>query len=157
MAAISNLYPDMLGYTFDKNLQLADTQTITAAGPTQTQVASSNAKVDVGGANTIRHYDAVCDISTVDATTGDERTTIIIQGSNSATFASGNFNLGERTFGDSTTCGESADNVGNERVVIPFCNWRNGTIYQYIRAAVLQAGTTPSVIINQIFLAPKKH
>jgi hypothetical protein len=151
MAAITNTYAKYDSRTFDVQFQLADTQTVTTSAA---MTVSSSAKiVNVGAA----HFkgDAVFDVSTVDNTEGDDVSRILIQGSNSATFATGNVNLAERSFGDAALTGETSDNLGDERLVVPFENIREGTIYQYIRGYVLAAGTGPSMIINIGYVSPR--
>ena len=148
MAAVTSTYNQFDGRMLDVETQLADTQTVTTSAALQ--VSSADKILDVGAGHL--NADAVFDISTVDATTGDEQSVVLIQGSNSATFASGIVNLAAQLFGDSTKTGESSDNLGNERLVMPFSNVREGTTYRYIRGYVLNSGTSPSLIVNKGWL-----
>jgi len=151
MAAITgSIYPQFDGRLTDANLQLADQQTITtSAGCT---VGGSARVLDMGAA----HYkaDAVFDIGTVSGATGDF-SYLLIQGSNSATFASGNVNLAARLYGDTASIGESADDAGNSRAIIPFENVKNGTTYRYLRAYVLAGGSTKSMVVNGGFVSQR--
>lgn len=153
MAAITSTYNPYDSFLVDVNLQLADTQTVTTGGALT--VASVARILDVGAG--AFKGEVMADISTVDATTGDELSLFIVQGSNSSSFASGIVNLAIAAFGDSSKTAESADNLGDERIILPLSNVREGTTYRYIRAYVLGTGTTPSMIVNQAYLGPRQH
>jgi hypothetical protein len=87
----------------------------------------------------------VLDITAMDATTGDEAYTFMLEGSPDAAFGTaGNITVlaMQRTGGatGATPLG-TADSVG--RFAVPFRNERNGTTYRYVRLYTLLAGTTP--------------
>jgi hypothetical protein len=137
---------------FDKNLQLADTQTVTAATigtVTPLQVSSSNKILDMGAARF--SGDAVFDIGAVTATAGIA-SMIAVQGSNSSTFASGNVNLATMPIGDVTIIGESADDAGSARYILSFENLKKTTTYRYIRAAVIAMSATQSCVVTSAYI-----
>lgn len=146
------VFPQYDSRPYDTAMALADTQTVTTSAALQ--VSSADQILDLGAA----HFqgDAVFDIGAVDVTTGDESSKLLIQGSNSATFASGVVTLAAALFGDSTITGDSADRTGSERVVIPFENVRAGTVYRYLRGYVLAAGTSPSIVVTRGWVSPRQ-
>lgn len=130
-------------YTFDALLQLKDAGLIAASAAWQ--VGGAARILDIGTG--YFRGDAVLDVSAMEIASGDERYTLIIQGSNSATFASGIANLAELTVGDGSTIGTAHGTSGVDvddatgRFILPFTNEKNGTYYQYIRGWVLVAGS----------------
>jgi hypothetical protein len=141
--------------TYDTNLQLADTQTVTAATigtVTGLQVSSAAKILDLGAARFAG--DGVFDIGAVTATAGIA-SMIAVQGSNSSTFASGNVNLATMPIGDVTIIGESADDAGSGRYILPFETVKKGTTYRYVRAAVIAMSATQSCVVTQAFVAKR--
>jgi hypothetical protein len=67
------------------------------------------------------------------------------QGSTSATFATGVWNLGALILGDSTQSLETVDTIAGRRE-LAFCNEVNGTIYRYLRLYTFVAGTVATGI-----------
>lgn len=122
--------------TFDYSTRLKDAGLVAASAAAQ--VGGSDQILDVG-ADRIDGR-AIIDISAIETGTGDEDYRIFIQGSTSATFASGVFNLGCLLVGDSSKCLETVDSVAGRRE-IAFCNEVSGTVYRYIRAYTFVAGT----------------
>jgi hypothetical protein len=114
--------------TFDANLQLSDGQTFTTSA--QGTVGGNAAKIDTLDA----HFqgDAVIDLGTVLATAGNGNA-LLIQGSDSATFASGVVNLAILLVGDATVTFESVDDAGAARYIVPFSNVKKGVLYRYVR------------------------
>ena len=134
-------------FTFDAALQLKDAGAVTASGAAQ--VGGSAKILDMGAAR----FDgrAIVDITAIETDTGNELYTILIQGSNSATFASTNVNLGATLVGDSSVSLESVDStIGSREIAIS--NEVNGTVYRYVRAYTIVAGTIVSGINYIAFL-----
>ena len=129
--------------TFDYLLRLKDDGNVTASAAAQ--VSSADKILDMGA----QRFDGrvLVDISACEVATGDEKYTLLVQGSTSATFASGIWNLGATMLGDSSVSLESADTVIGRRE-IAFCNEINGTVYRYIRMYTVVAGTIDTTGIN---------
>ncbi len=83
----------------------------------------------------------VINISALDVADGNETYDLIFEGSNSATFASGNQQLGSIVVG------------ATGRYTILADNEQGGTVYRYFRIRAALAGTTPS-ITYVAFMAP---
>jgi hypothetical protein len=130
-------------YTFDAALELKDAGLLAASGVFQ--VGGANRILDVGTG----HFrgDCVIDVSALEIASGDERYTVIIQGSTSPTFASVIANLAELSLGDGSAIGGAQGTSGVDvddttgRYVLPFTNERNGVYYPYLRGRLFAAGT----------------
>lgn len=122
--------------TFDYALRLKDTGLIAATAALQ--VGGADKILDMGA----QRFDgrAIIDISAVETDTGNELYRIKVQGSTSATFATGVWNLGELSLGDSSVSLETVDTITGRRE-IAFTNEVNGTVYRYIRGYIVVAGT----------------
>jgi hypothetical protein len=132
---------NLLTATFDAATELKDAGAITASGAGT--VASVARVVNVGTG--IIDAVLVIDVNALDITTGDEGYVLVLQGSDSPTFASNIQNLAIHRAGDSTVTGESADSVIG-RKTIPFNNQaRDGSALPYLRIYATVSGTTPSV------------
>ena len=135
--------------TLDTQTQIADdTAAVTASGAAK--VGGSAKILDLGGGDQpnapIVWGDLQWDISAVDVTTGDEQYDLILEGSNSSTFASGIDELVRIHIGGTTGAVGGRDVVATTgRYVVAFSNEKNGTTYQYVRGYFVLAGTTPSV------------
>lgn len=137
-------------YTFDVLTQLKDAGLIAATG--NAQVGGSAKVLDLGTGRVDTR--AIIDLTAIEQDTGDELYTVIVQGSNSATFASTNVNLAEIKMGKASLTGASADTALG-RYEIPFTNDQDGVIYEYIRIRVLVAGTIATGINFIAWLAKK--
>ena len=131
-------------YIFDSGLQLKDAGAVTTSG--QGQVGGSARIVDLGDGDV--RGDLVLDVSAIDTTSADESYKLILQGSNSASFASGNEGLAFIALGSAT--GVQGFNVVGAataagRYIVSFRNERGGTRYRYVRMQHVPAGTTPSI------------
>lgn len=144
--------------TFDVLLQLKDAGLVAADAPAQ--VSAANKILDVGASEF--EGKVIVDISAIEIATGDEHYEIVVQGSNSSSFASGVACLSSLRVGDGSTIaallGTGAavdvdDTTG--RFVIPFRNERNGTIYRYIRLYTAVTGTIATGINYTAFVARK--
>lgn len=145
-------------FTIDVNLQLQDAAAITASEVGQ--VGGSDQILDMGGGDqTDPPYffgDVVFDISAIEIDSSDEVYTVIAEGSNSATFASGIEELARITFGDNVviTGGTDVDtDVG--RYTLSIANERNGRIYRYLRLNNIVAGTVVTGITYTAYLAKR--
>jgi hypothetical protein len=120
--------PTQHGHTFDANLEFKDAGAVTADGAAQ--VSGADKIVDVGAAR----FDAtmMIPVSAIDTATGDEGYVIYVQGSNSATFASGVVNLQALRLGDAAVTLASADDTTGV-YELPFTNEKAGTLYRYLR------------------------
>ena len=121
-------------YPYDANLVLHDGTQKTAS------FTGSVASFDTGGQYRFPAV-AVLQVTTLDFTTGDETYDIIIEGSNSSTFASGNVQLGSIALG-------LGSHLVAGRYTILFDNDQGGTVYQYIRLRGVLGGTTPILSMN---------
>lgn len=137
-------------FTFDASLQFSDGGAKTATGIAQ--VASANVILDLGSG--VTRGTAVFDVSALDVVTGDESYKLVLEFSNSATFASGIKEGPAITIGgDAAVLGDANDAVG--RYTLPFNNEfpaltggisaPNTVVYRYMRVRHVIAGTTPSI------------
>lgn len=129
-------------YPYDALLQLKDAGAISSDAAAQ--VASADKILTVG--DEAIGGDFVVDVSAMDATTGDEMYHILLQGSNSSSFASGIVNLALVSLGGATTqLGAKGAVTGLTRYSVPFKNVFGGTRYAYLRAYTDVGGTSPSI------------
>lgn len=98
--------------------------------------------------------DMVVEASAIEVDTGDERYTIIVQGSNSATFANTIVPLGGMELGVDVANLKSADDAPG-RYVVPFQNERNGTFYRYLRVYTVVAGTIATGVNFSAYAIPR--
>lgn len=138
-------------YTFDANLQLKDAGLVAASAAAQ--VSSANKIIDLGGQEPLKGV-VVIDVSAIEIDTGDEEYIVILQGSNSATFASGIENLAAMELGahSSGRKGSALDSVAGRREM-PFINVQADTAYRYLRAYTYVAGTIATGINYTAFIA----
>jgi len=131
-------------YTHDSNLVLQASTTIAAS-------ANGATILDLGGGDQdnapLVYFDVVHDVTAIEIASGDEIYTLILEGSTSATFASGIEELGAITVGDGTTIpGNSDVDSTTGRYVMSGSNERNGRTYQYVRMRYEVAGTVATGI-----------
>lgn len=128
-------------FTFDYATRLKDAGLVAASAAAQ--VGGADKILDVGA----QRIDArvILDISACEVDTGNEKYTILVQGSTSATFATGVWNLGATQVGDSSVSLETVDTVAGRRE-IAFTNEINGTVYRYLRVYTVVAGTVATGI-----------
>lgn len=130
-------------YTFDAELEMKDAELV--AADAAWTVDSAAAVIDVGTGRV--DGKVIVDVSALEIATGDERYSLIIQGSNSATFASGIVILACLPVGDGSTIGTAFGGSGVDtddstgRYEIAFSNERNNSYYRYIRGWTDVAGT----------------
>ena len=130
--------------TFDYLLRLKDAGDVVASAAAQ--VSSADKILDMGA----QRFDGrvIVDISACEVATGNEKYQIMVQGSTSATFASGVWNLGALVLGDSSVSLETVDTAATRHQEIAFCNEVNGTLLRYIRLYTFVAGTIDTTGIN---------
>lgn len=134
--------------TFDAALQLKSAGLVAASAAAQ--VGGSDKILDLGGGRVDGR--AIIDVSAIEVATGDEIYTVHIQGSNSATFASGIVGLAAMELGAATPLvGDTATGAG--RFELPFCTQQNGTTYRYVRAYTVVAGTIATGINYSAYVA----
>ena len=124
-------------YTFDAALQLKDAGLV--ASSAAAQVSASNQILDVG-ANPFSGV-AVIDVSAIEIASDNEEYDILIQGSNSASFASGIENLAQLNLGATEVRQGGAQDSVTGRYEVPFINVQADTVYRYIRAYTVVAGS----------------
>jgi hypothetical protein len=128
-------------YTQDADLILKDLTAVTASAAGQ--IASANVVRDLGAARF--EGVALVDVTAMDIVSNDERYDILIQGSNSASFASGVVNLAALTLAATEVAPGGAADAVIGRYEVPFTNEYADTVYRYLRAYTVVAGTTPSI------------
>lgn len=126
----------------------AGTTSITASG------VGDGGILDIGAH--LVHGEFSIEASILDTTTGDEVYTVALEGSNSASFASGIVELASLQMGDTTQLRNQDADVGTGRYNLPFYNEQNHTVYRYVRAYVTAAGTTP-ILRADMRLTKIKH
>ena len=124
---MANLYSQ---FTYDNALLLK------AAGLVASTAAESTI-LDLG-AGLVDGY-VVLDVSAVETATGDEKYTVVLEGSNVAAMTSGSVSLAVLPLGNLTAPAEAATGTG--RFVLPFRNEQNGATYRYVRIHTTVAGT----------------
>lgn len=133
------------GYTYDATLQFKDAGAITSSAAAQ--VGGSNKIVDTnnGASGNPSRFDAimVIDVTAIDVSSANELYDVVVQLSNSPTFASGVVNRCALELG-TTRWGSSANDVVG-RYELPFDNEFAETTYRYVRLYTGCAGTTPSI------------
>jgi hypothetical protein len=127
----------MPNYTFDAALELKDAGLIAASAATQ--VDGSGAIRDLGDA--IFSGIVVIDVSAIEIASNDEEYDILLQGSNSATFASGIENLAQMNLGATEVRQGSAGDSLTGRYLMPFVNIQADITYRYVRLYTVVAGT----------------
>lgn len=128
-------------YTFDALTLLKDAGAITASAAAQ---VGGQAKVlDMGAGR----FDGtvVVDVMAIDISSADEIYDIIIQGSNSSSFASGIENLAQLNLAATAVRDGGGQNSVVGRYEIGVTNEQADTVYRYVRAYTKAAGTTPSI------------
>ena len=131
---MANVYSQ---FTYDNALL------VRAAAANITSTETGSLIVDLGAGLVEGHL--ILDVTTQDATTGDEAYTFMLEGSPDAGFgtASNITVLAMQRTGGATgaTPLGTADTAG--RYTVPFRNERNGVTFRYVRLYTLLAGTTP--------------
>ena len=137
--------------TFDYLLRMKDAGLVAASAAAQ--VDSADKILDMGA----QRFDGrvLVDVTACEVASGDEKYVIIVQGSTSATFASGVWNLAALPLGDSTVSLETVDTAATRHQEIAFCNEVNGVLYRYLRVYTQVVGTVATGINYTANLAQK--
>lgn len=123
-------------YTYDAS------QILKATGAVTSSAASGSTPINVGAGT----YSGVAVIDVTALTVGaDNAYDIIVQGSDSSTFASGIENLSQLNLGNTAVRDGGAQTSTVGRYELPFTNENNGNTYAYIRLYTKTAGTSPSI------------
>lgn len=128
--------------------------TITAAAVTLTASDTdgvADAIIDMGAGR----FDGqlVMNLTTIKISANDESYDLVLQGSNSATFASGIQELARYRVGPTEVRSGAGDSAAGVYVV-PFSNEKpDGTEYRYARLIAVIAGTSPSIVIGSAYLS----
>jgi hypothetical protein len=139
-------------HTYDAAAILKDAGLVAATG--NATVGGSPKILDIGDGNMVGLV--VLDVSAIEIASGDEKYTILVQGSQSPTFADTVVNLASMQFGALAVLDGSpsaAPVVG--RYEMGFSNVIGYDIYRYLRIRVLVAGTIATGINFSAFLAPQ--
>lgn len=133
-------------YTYDINLLFKDAGALTTSVAWQVSAANKIVDTNNGATGNPSRWDAVMvvDVSAIDVVTGDEFYHLLVQGSNSASFASGIHNMGGLFLGGASVSGiPTVSTIG--RFEIQFSNEQNNVLYRYLRGFLVTGGTTPSI------------
>ncbi len=142
-------------YTFDAELEMKDAGLV--AADAAWTVDSAAAVIDVGTGRF--EGKVIVDVSALEIATGDERYSLILQGSSSSTFASDIVILACLPVGDGSTIGTAFGGSGVDvddttgRYEIPFSNERNNIYYRYVRGWTDVAGTIATGINFSAYMA----
>ncbi len=135
--------PGSLTHTYDALTALHDTATAITADDAG-QVGGSDQIVDLGTG--VTRGDMQVDVSAIDVAGGDELYHVILEGSNSPTFASGVVPLAVLTLGDAAVMIGGGDTDGGPgRYIVPFRNERDGVVYRYVRLFLDVTGASASL------------
>lgn len=123
--------------TFDAALELKDAGLI--AADDIAQVDAADAILDLGAAR----FDGrvIIDATAVEVASGDESYDLIVEFSNSATFASGIVRGPSMKLGDAAAIGNADTDNGVGQYEFGFTNVVAGTVYRYARLAIDVSGT----------------
>lgn len=146
------------GHGFRRTQLTVDTQTSLKAAGLVAATANGTLIVDLGGGGQpqmpITEGLLVVDVTALEINSSDEIYTIRLEGSNSATFASGIEVLATLELGHATPqLGNTDVNADPGRYVVPFCNERNGRTYRYLRLHNTVVGTIATGINYSAFVA----
>jgi hypothetical protein len=137
------------GHLFDARLQLKDAGLVAASA--NGTVAAVAKILDVGNARCCAM--AILNVTAIETGTGDEKFTVLIQGSTDSGFASGIRNLAMMEFGHvSTLSGPPSAAPAIGKYELPFINDYDGVYYRYIRLRILVAGTIATGINLSAFV-----
>ena len=126
---------------------LKDAGAVTASG--NGQVNSTDLIYDMGVGN-VRGF-VVFDVTAMDNTTGDETYDLVVQMSNSATFASGVVTRAQQPLGNSRDGADDMEAIGRYRQWIDN-KFNDAVTYRYLRVRHVLGGTTPSINYEAKFI-----
>ncbi len=135
--------------TYDTLLELKDAGLVAASAA---GTVGGNAKiVDIGDGKIVA--DLIVKATAVEVASGDEMYEVMVQGSNSDSFASGIVILATLKLGDTVPIGAGVDaDAGVGNYAVPFRNTQNGTTYRYVRVYTKVAGTIATGVNYSAFI-----
>lgn len=139
-------------HTYDAATVLKDAGLVAATG--NATVNSVAQILDVGEGAMLGQV--VLDVTAIETASTDESFTVILQGSNSASFASGIVNLASIQFGAlAVLLGTPSAAPAVGRYEMGFSNVQGYTIYRYLRIRIVVSGTIATGINFSAWLAPQ--
>ncbi len=126
------------GFIVDDLLKMKDAGLVatSAAG----QVSDANHIEDLGGGFTDGNL--IVDVTAIEIASDNELYTVMLQGSNSSTFADGIVSLATLLLGANEVIVGGVDTDSTTgRYIVPFRNELNGTVYRYARIYTTVSGT----------------
>jgi hypothetical protein len=120
------------------------------AASANAQVAAVDKILDLGLGRV--DFRVVVDVTACEVDTGNEKYQVMLELSNSSSFASGIFVAGVLVFGHSSTTLESASTATPRRQELAACNEINGVLYRYARLYTQVVGTIATGINYAAFL-----
>jgi hypothetical protein len=139
-------------FTPDLSTQLKDAGLIAASAAAE--VDSSAQIIDLGAGRV--DLRAIVDVSAIEIASNDEIYDIVLQVSNSATFASGIKNVGQLNLAATEVADGGAADATVGRHELHGCNEVNGTVYRYARLYTVVAGTIATGINYTAWLAKQE-
>lgn len=137
-------------FPYDNDLLLKDAGLVAASAAAN--VGGSPKILDIGAAR--MEGTVVIDVSAIEIASGDEVYDIIVQGSNSASFASTVENLCQKQVGAASTgLDGGAQNSVVGRYELPFTNEQANITYRYLRLFTKVAGSIATGINYRAFVA----
>lgn len=137
-------------YNFDAELELKDAGLVAASAAAEVDSVAQIIDLGVGRFEGV----AVIDVAAIEIADNDEEYYVIIQGSNSATFASGVQNLAMLDFAATEVRhGGGIDSLVG-RYELAFVNEQAGVEYRYLRAYTFIEGTVGTGINYRAYVAP---
>lgn len=132
----------------DAENRFCEDKVITASGPIQENSADVILAIGPGQKDGI----LAINVTNVDISSGDEIYTLILQGTNDATFgtAANVAELVRKNFGKGSafTPNTAVKDRGVGRYNIPFSNEEAGVTYKNVRLVAVVAGTTPTITLD---------
>lgn len=138
-------------FTYDDATLLKDAGLVAASAAAQ--VDGSNKILDVG--DSVLEGTLVVDVVAIEIASNDEHYRILVQGSNSATFASTIETLGALDLGATEVRDGGAQDSVVGRYEAPFVNVQAGVTYKYVRAYTFVSGTVATGINYTAFIGKK--
>lgn len=137
-------------YSFDATLQLKDAGLVAASAAAQ--VAAAAQVINLGGAVPFLGV-VVIDVTAIEVDTGDETYEIILEGSNSPTFAGTAAQiLGVMKLGHLTPLASGLNTSVIGRYEMPFVNVQADIVYQYLRLFTRVVGTIATGINYKAYI-----
>jgi len=140
-----------LQFTFDAETEMKDAGLIAASAAATVDGAAKI--LDVGAAGMMATL--VVDISAIEIASNDEHYRIVLQGSNSASFASGIETLAALDLGATEVRDGGAQDSVTGRMLLPFVNVQLGTTYRYLRVYTFVSGAIATGINYIAFIGKK--